>query len=199
MQEQRFSPEDSIRLIQSMIDKTRRGLSDQSHYFLLWGWSALAGCIGQFLLKAVAHYQHHYIVWLISVPCIILTIYFSIRDGKKSGVKTYIGENMKFLWTGIGASFFVLSMIFIRLGWYNCYPFFIMLYGLGAFVSGRILQFKPLVAGGFISWALAAAAIWFSFDYQTLFAAAAILSSYIIPGHLIRNQHSQQKLSLYGK
>jgi hypothetical protein len=42
------------------------------------------------------------------------------------------------------------------------------------------------LAGGIINWLLAVTAVWFSFEYQSLFAATALLFSYIIPGHLIR-------------
>jgi predicted PurR-regulated permease PerM len=73
-------------------------------------------------------------------------------------------------------------------GWLYCYPFFILMYGLGTFVSGRLLQFKPLMIGGILNWILACVAVFFSFDYQMLFAAAAILSSYLIPGYLIKPQ-----------
>jgi hypothetical protein len=55
------------------------------------------------------------------------------------------------------------------------------------------LQFKPFIVGGIISWILAAVAIWFGFDQQTLFAAAAILFSYIIPGHMIRRMETNDK------
>jgi hypothetical protein len=92
---------------------------------------------------------------------------------------------MAYLWTGIGISIFVLSLLFIVVGYQYCFPFFMLFYGLGTFVSGKILQFTPFVVGGMVSWGLAAISIWFSFDYQTLFAAASILFSYIIPGYLI--------------
>ena len=57
-------------------------------------------------------------------------------------------------------------------------------------VSGRLLQFKPLVAGGIINWVLACVCVLVPYDYQLLIAAAAILSSYIIPGHLISSNKS---------
>lgn len=189
-----FSPQESLQLIRNMIDRTRSNISNQSHYFLLWGWCACVACIGQYLLFDVFKYEKHYLVWLITFPCIIITIWFSIRDKKRAKVKTYIDENMDFLWTGVGISFFVASTIFVKLGWENCFPFFIMLYGLGSFVSGKILQFKPFMIGGIISWCLAATAVWFSFSYQSLFGAAAILCSYIIPGHLFRGV--ERKFSL---
>jgi predicted PurR-regulated permease PerM len=61
---------------------------------------------------------------------------------------------------------------------------------MGTFTSGRILQFPPLIAGGILCWILAAVSVWFEFDYQSLFAAFAILISYIIPGYLLRRKYS---------
>lgn len=69
---------------------------------------------------------------------------------------------------------------------------FILLYGLGTFVSGRLLQFKPLVVGGIINWIPVCAAVFFSFDYQMLFAAAAISSSYLLPGYLLKPQKQER-------
>ena len=34
---EQFSPEESLKLIQLMIDRTRRTISVNSRYFLLWG------------------------------------------------------------------------------------------------------------------------------------------------------------------
>jgi len=190
-----FSAEDSLRVIQQMIDRSRRNIYYQSPYFLLWGWSTLFACVGQFLLKTVFNYPHHYIVWLITIPCAVITIIYAARKARTRKVKTYVDESMNFLWTGTGISFFVLSLVFVKIGWFFCYPFYMILYGLGAFVSGRLLQFKPFIVGGIISWILAAVAIWFGFDQQTLFAAAAILFSYIIPGHMIRKMETNDKYS----
>lgn len=191
MQEGNFSPEESLHLIQSMIQKTRTNISENRFYFLLWGWYGFLAILLQFLLKVLVHFPHHYIVWLGILPVVALTIW---RAQKKqhAATKTYVGASMSYLWMGIGISFFVLSFIisnFQKAGWLTAYPFFILFYGLGTFVSGKILQFRPLVIGGIINWVLACACIFFSYDYQLLFAAAAILTSYIIPGHLLKKHH----------
>ena len=85
---------------------------------------------------------------------------------------------MKHLWMGIGISFFVLSLVITNTpgGWLIAYPFFILFYGLGTFISGMFLKFRPLVIGVFLP-----------YDYQILIAAIAILTSYIIPGHIIQS------------
>jgi hypothetical protein len=188
--EENFSPQQSLQLIQSMIDKTKASISHNRIYFLMWGWLSFAGITGQFLLKVVFRYKYHYSVWLITLVGIVFSIVYTAKNRSHRQTRTYIGEAMGYLWSGMAAAFFVLSFIITFLpveksGWLYCYPFFILLYGLGTFVSGRILQFTPLVIGGIFNWILACAAVFFPFDYQLLFAAAAILTSYIIPGHLI--------------
>jgi hypothetical protein len=190
MAEEKFSPEQSLQLIQSMISKTKQNMSDNSIYFLIWGWLTFIAFIGQFILKHILEYEKHYIVWLVVIIGILFSIYQGKKDEKKVRAKTWVGENMSHLWAGMAISFFVLSMIITRMGWETeMYPFFIMLYGLGTFVSGNFLQFRPLIIGGIIAWVLAIGSTWVSYDYQMLFAAAAILFSYIIPAYMLRRKN----------
>ena len=189
MTEENFSPQDSLRVIQSMIEKTRANISGNSHYFLLWGWLTFIGCTGQFILKTIVHYEKHYRVWWVTFIGIVASVYFSFRDGKTKRVKTYLDETMGYLWTGMAFSYFVLSVILTKMGWNTpVFPFFILLYGLGTFVSGCFLKFRPLIAGGILAWVIAMVAVYLSYDYQILAGSAAILVSYIIPGHLLKKK-----------
>ncbi len=189
MAEEKFSPEQSLQLIQSMISKTKQSMSDNSIYFLVWGWITFIACTGQFVLKNIFAYEKHYIVWAVCFVGIVFSIYQGRKDEKTVRVKTYLDESMKHLWAGMAISFFVLGMILTKLGWGTAiFPFFIMLYGLGTFVSGNIIRFKPLIIGGIIAWILAIGSTFASYDYQMLFGAAAILISYIIPAHLLRRK-----------
>jgi hypothetical protein len=190
MAEENFSPQESLQLIQSMIAKTRRDMSDNSIYFLLWGWVTFAACAGQFILKNVVHYEKHYLIWLLVIPATILSAYLGMKENKKKEASTYIGDSMKYLWMGMGISYFVLSMILSKMGWdTNIFPFFILLYGLGTFISGKLLQFTPMVIGGSLAWGLAILSTYFNYDYQMLFGAAAILISYIIPAYMLRSKN----------
>lgn len=184
--QENFSPQDSLRLIESMIQKTRNNLSENRFYFLLWGWATFLAILAQFILKVWFQYRHHYIVWLVTIPVAITTIVYSGRHEQRHQVKTYVGESMGYLWMGIGISFFVLSVIISQLpgSWYHAWPFFILFYGMGTFISGKFLQFRPLIIGGIFNWILAVACLFVPYDYQLLLAALAILTSYIIPGHL---------------
>ncbi|MEI2740422.1 MAG: hypothetical protein V9F01_16740 [Chitinophagaceae bacterium] len=192
MQQDNFSPEQSLELIQSMINKTKQDISHNSIYFLVWGWITFVACTGQFILKHIMKYEQHYQVWWLIVIGVVFSIWYGLKESKTKKTRTYIGDSMKYLWTGMGISFFVLSMILSKIGWGSAiFPFFILLYGLGTFVSGSILQFKPLIAGGVIAWALAIGAVYVEYDYQMLFGAAAILVSYIIPAYFLRSGNNK--------
>jgi len=193
MIDEKFTPQESISLIQSMINKTRRNISDNSIYYLVWGWITFIACTAQFVLKHIYDYEKHYLVWCLIIIGVIFSAWYGSRQGRSQKVKTYIGESIKWLWIGMGIAYFVLSMILTKYGWDKIvFPFFIMLYGLGTFISGNIIQFRPLVIGGIIASGLAIGAAWVEYDYQMLFAAAAILLSYIIPAYMLRyrNKHS---------
>lgn len=190
IKQEKFSPEESLQLIQTMIAKTQKDLGDNSKHFLLWGWVSFIGCTSQFILKNLLNYQKHYLVWLLVIPATIASIYLGIIESKQKRVSTYIGESMKHLWIGMGISYFVLSVILSQMGWHtNIFPFFILLYGLGTFVSGMFLHFRPMVVGGCLAWLLAITAGYFNYDYQMLFGAMAILVSYIIPAYILRSKN----------
>lgn len=186
--EEKLSPQQSLQLIQSMISKAKSDLGENRFYFLLWGWITFVAIICQFILKVILLNDRHYLVWLVTIPAAIITIVYAGRKRKQQGAITYVGESMSHLWTGIGISFFILTIIVANSdrGWTMAWPLFILFYGTGTFVSGRFLQFIPLVIGGIFNWVLALVAIFVPFDYQLLMGAGAILTSYIIPGHLLK-------------
>ena len=187
MQEENFSPQDSLKVIESMLQKTRQEIKGNDIYFLMWGWLTFICCTTQFLLKRVFNYPKHYLVWWLTLVGVALSILISIRQGRQRKVETYIDESMGFLWMGMGISFFVLSMILSKVGWDKpVFPFFILLYGLGTFISGCLLRFRPFIIGGILAWIIAIVAVYLDYDFQILCGGIAIMVSYIIPAYMLR-------------
>jgi hypothetical protein len=184
-----FSPQQSLQLIQTMIDKTKSNMGENRFYFLLWGWTIFLAIMVQFVLKVMLHHPQHYLVWLVTFVSAIISMVRSRRDRHKTRVRTYIGDSMGYLWMGIGISFFVMTFIIsTTIGWLHAWPFMILMYGLGTFISGKILQFNPMVIGGIVNWLLAGICAFVPYDYQLLLAAAAIVTSYLIPAYLIQKE-----------
>ncbi|MBS1599355.1 MAG: hypothetical protein JST75_14110 [Bacteroidetes bacterium] len=194
MEQENLSPEDSLQLIQSMIDKAKNTVADNSFYFLLWGWLVFSASIIQYILKVVLESPYHYLAWTLMFVGMIVSTLYGVNQHKKRKVRTYVEEVLNYLWIGIFVSYILLGFIFARLGWTNCFPFYMMMYSIGTFVSGRALKFPPLVWGAIASWILAVISTFTSYDANILLSSLAILVSYIIPGYLLKNKYRHMQL-----
>ncbi len=195
--EEEFSPEESLKVIRSMIESTKHAISDKSHFFLIWGYATFIGSVLQYYLLAILHSPYHPLAWLITPVAIMLHVIFIFRNKKRERVKTFISEATGYVWFIIMCSYFIFFFVFIKIGWQYCFPFYIMLYGIGTYITGSLLKFRPMVIGGIVCLFLAAIAPYLIFSFQILLSAFAILVSYIIPGHMLRNQYKKQKTIFY--
>src|ERR1041385_8603631 len=112
-----FSPEDSLKIIQTMIDKTKTSVADKSFYFLLWGWLVFIGALLQFILKVVVRTEAHPAAWNIMFIGVIL---HGVRE-KDSSVRSFLDEGLQNIWICIGIVQTLVVFIFIRNGdWEHC-------------------------------------------------------------------------------
>src|SRR5476651_171679 len=127
--EKEFSPQESLQLIHSMINKTKNSVADDSFYFLLWGWLVFGCCIAQYILKVYLLYPNHYIVWwLMPVGGIVSGIYGS-RQSKKQKVKSFVEEAVGYVWLSLAIAFVVLIIINMTgNGWQAAFTYYIILY-----------------------------------------------------------------------
>ncbi len=65
----------------------------------------------------------------------------------------------------------------------------ISLYGLGTFVSGGILKFKPLIFGGIFSWVIAIVALFIPEIYSLLMVSLSVIVAYLIPGYMLKSRN----------
>jgi hypothetical protein len=193
MQEEKLSPERSLQLIQQMIDKAKNTVADRSFYFLLWGWLVFIASLAQFILKVGFNSPYHYTVWSLMIVGVIVSTIHGMTEAKKEPVKTYVGEVLNYLWISILLTYILFGFIFARTGWQNCYPFYILLYSMGSFVSGRALKFPPLVWGAIASWILAVVSTFTTYDINILLCGLAVLFSNIIPGYLLKSKYRKMQ------
>ena len=190
--ENNFSPEESLRVIQSMIDKTRTSVADNSFYFLLWGWLVFIAALLQYILVVFVRTPLNGMAWNLMFIGFIVSI---IRGAKKEQrrVRTYIDEGLGNIWICIVVLQILIVFIFFKRGdWENSYVFFVLSYSTGCFLTGRLLKFAPLVWGAFTSWAIVILMIFADAPANMLLTSAAVLVSYIIPGYLLRRDYKLQ-------
>ncbi len=187
--EKPLSGPESLALISEMIQAAKQDLSDNSYDLLLWGWLVLAAALSHFALLQTT-YDKPWLAWPVLMGLgTVLAFVNGARRGKRERVRTAQGDFMTFLWGGFGVMLLFLLGVGMFQGWGLAYPLIIALYGLGTFATGGALRFRPLVWGGAACWLLATVAFRVAFDVQLLLVAAAVLVSYIVPGHLLKNQY----------
>src|ERR1700729_1409338 len=95
MEDKLINPEESLQILQGMIEKTKANLVYRnSDYLLLWGWLVLLACLIQYFLLTVIHSPHHYYAWHLMWIGFLGSIYLSVRDRKIRRVRTYIDESV---------------------------------------------------------------------------------------------------------
>src|SRR5690348_7975877 len=96
--EQDFSGEESLAIIQSMINKVRNRFSEDGHLYLLWGWVVLACSIAQFILMHYLHYEQGYYVWMACWLTFIYQFIYLSKKHRKRTVRTYTDDIIKYVW-----------------------------------------------------------------------------------------------------
>lgn len=179
-----------IEFIEEMIATTKGNLSNGRIHFLLWGWLVFIAALSNYFLLKFTEYANHWLMWPVLMSLgVVLAIYFSRKQSKESTVITKIDKMLIQLWVGFVITLVVVLSAMGAMGPEKVYPMLMALYGLGTFVSGGVLNFKPLQVGAVAAWVCASIGFYQTqFDSQLILIAAAILFSYIIPGHLLSSK-----------
>ncbi|MGB8193655.1 MAG: hypothetical protein WCF67_17115 [Chitinophagaceae bacterium] len=191
-----FSPQQSLAVIQSMIETARNQFSENGHLYLLWGWVVFVCSLAQFVLMNYFKYEHHYIVWMLTWAAFIYQFIYIARTRKKDKVKTYADRMIGYVWVAFVVLMFLFGFLFGREMGDEYYklmsPGFLSLYGMPTFLSGIILRFRPLVIGGIGCWVLAVTSSYIPYEYQLLLLSAAMVVAWIIPGYLLRTKYKKE-------
>ena len=184
MEEQNIKPEESLQIIQSMINRAQNNLSENGFLFIFWGWLVFLSAAAFYVLIKMDN-EYAGLAWLGMPAGGIFTMIYSIRKNKKEKVKSYIDNYMAFVWIAFGAGLLItLSMgPKLQLG---CYPMVIMLYAIVTFITGGIIRFTPLIVCGAMSFPISVFAFFVGFENQVILLALSVLVSYIVPGHLLQ-------------
>jgi len=193
MQQENFSPKDSLQLIDSMISQAKNRFSENGFLYLLWGWLILVCSIGHFILLKLNWFKHPEIIWASCWLAVIFQVIYISKTKKKEKVKTYSDEIINYIWISFGVCMFIMSFILGKSNvWDKVYSLFLMLYGVPTLLSGVVMQFKPLKIGGIICWVLALISAFLHPLYGLLLLAVAVAAAWIIPGYQMRKKYNQQ-------
>ena len=185
-----LKPEQSLQIIESMINRTKSNMHDSSFYFLLWGWVVLAGIAGQMILEIFTDFSKPYLAWLIIFPGIIATIVYSIRHSKKKKVSTHLDKINFMIWISFLVSY-MIAIIFMKEFNYMIVPIIFLLAGNATFLTGCVIKFKPLILGGIVFWIGTVLTFVLPDNYSLYLNIIMIIFGYLVPGYLLKSQNKK--------
>lgn len=184
-----MNEQESLILIRDMISRARGEVKDGGYFFLLWGWLVVSGCV------------LHYGLWDLIGPAIAAVVWAGVgalggigtwvgmrRQRAKSGGRSYGTGYIQQTWTAVAAVLLILTGLGIGqvISFEQVYPMYIFLYGLGTYITGGIISFRPLQIGALLAWGLAIGAFFVGVKEQLLLIGLAIIFTYLIPGYLLK-------------
>jgi len=183
-QAKNLTAEESLAIITTMISDAQGKVQRNSFFFLFWGWVVAVANIGFYILIQ-AGVEHPYLIWTITIPAWIFTIIKMLRRKHERVAKSHFDYISSWLWMSFGVIIFTLVFFGGKIN-YQLTPVILIVSSIPTFVSGIIVRFKPLVAGGIAFWICGVIAFLVPFDTQPLIGGVAIICGYLIPGYILK-------------
>ena len=189
-EEKKLKPEESLQIIEQMIQKAKTNLHDSSFYFLLWGWIVLIAIISQMLIVHFTDYTKPYIVWLIIIPGVIASFVYGATKGNKSKITSHL-DKINFLnWIVFLISYSIV-LIFMKNFDFKIVPIIFLLAGNATFITGVIIKFKALIFGGIIFWIGVIVQFIVPKEFVEFISPIIIIFGYLVPGYLLKFQNKK--------
>ena len=165
--------------------------------FLAWGYPTVLALLVEF--AALLIWNEDWCAWLwAGIPLIgtPLMIYFLNEDYERTHRRTLEQNIILVMWIFIGFASCVggAAMGFSGVFQQAFFAYLSLLCGMGCFMTGIILHFRPKTICGILASLLSAVPLFFQGDlwpWQLLVTAVTITISLIIPGHLFRRYVKQ--------
>ena len=194
-----LTPSESLQIISGMINTVQKRYSENGFLYLFWGWLVFFCGITQFILLHFFAYPYHYMIWMVTWLGLIFQIFYLRKKRTETRVRTYADTIIGYVWMSflilMIVIFFQLSHLSIEMKELLIMPVLLALYGLPVFLSGIILRFRPLIAGGICCWILSITASVISYEYQLLLIPVAMIVAWILPGYILRKKFSEESNS----
>ena len=192
MEEENFSQQDSLKLINEMIGKAKRSYVTKGTASIVWG-SLIVFCSIITWAKIKYGFNIGFDVWLLLLLALIPQIYFSVKEKRSKNYTSHEEGAVYFVWITFAICIFILSFYNSKFGNEHSTTLVMMLYGIPTFITGGIFKFKPMIFGGLCCWVLSVISIYTSVENDMLLMAASGLVAWFIPGVILFNRYQKQR------
>lgn len=188
-EEPNLSHLESLQVIMKTIERTRDNFRVNSFYFMLWGWLVAIASFGFFTLHRFTSFKFYFIPFpVLAIVGIVVTVLHYRKQRALAPTESYLTYFLSRMWMVLGLCFIVV--VFINVSQHlTPFTYTLILAAIGTLVSGLVMQFRPMIAGGIFFLVSAITTIFLPEDYKVLLHGVAIIAGYLIPGYLLRASH----------
>ena len=187
---------DEIRLIQEMIERTRKITAGSWMFFLVWGIVAILGVAGMYVLVFIEQYSWIWLNWVVFMGIgVVFSIVYGKKHEKQQGARTYPTIATAQVWYACGMGFFLVGFIFPLLklySWGLIAVFISLVAGILAFTLGGIYEWNLLKWCGVLWWLGAIGMVFIHENYRALLFVPLLLIGYIMPALILRSMYYKQ-------
>ncbi|MEM6641464.1 MAG: hypothetical protein AAF616_00680 [Bacteroidota bacterium] len=189
--EENLTNEERLILISDMISQAKKNFaSGGSFHFLLWGWVISLANFGHYFLEKFDLFDAPFIVWLITFPASVVSIWYGFAKSKNAPVRSHLDTVYSSIWISVFAMVIICLVFMAKLG-FNHNPIILLFAGLGTFISGILMKYRPIKIGGIILWVGACMGLFSSVTDQQLIAGISVILGQLIPGYMLKKVESK--------
>lgn len=190
-QEKNLTEQESLQIIQQMIQTAKQEQKDDGLGWIIWGWLLFTASMLTWLNLRFGWFSN-YLFWNIFGGLTAVFILYELLRyrffQRKERVKTYTGDLFKKLNAGFFL-FLIMIILSMNLGVHPVKGFALLigLYGFWILIYGTALDFRPSIIGAYVCWGFGFAALFLDTDQFGLLMilhALAVLFGYLVPGHI---------------
>ncbi len=193
MEEKKFTADESLALISSMIQQTRNRMVRQSKPTLLvWGYVTVLVTAAVFIALWQTGDSRYNWLWL-TIPLLgWVTMRLTQRRSKptQGEAHTFVDRVIGIVWAVMGFSVLFVSLVSGFGVWFGVgMPILfivLLMLGVGTAITGLVIRFTPVSIGGIFGILFAPILLIAGGYWQFVIFAAGFVVMMIIPGHILR-------------
>ncbi len=212
MAEKQLTEQESLLIIQQMINRVRNNFVDTGIGPILWG-TVITICSLVQAAKIYYDFELTFDIWWLALFAIVPQVFISINERKERKAKGWDDDILSYVWTCFGIAVFIVNFINNRLAgelapaiesyrsaghaiqssWSFASCFLLLVFGFPTIITGAARKQRWMLAGGIFCWVSAIAATFTPTYVDFVLMAFAAALSWLIPGLMIRSNYLKQK------
>ena len=212
MAEKQLTEQESLLIIQQMINRARNNFVDTGIGPILWG-TVITICSLVQAAKIYYDFELTFDIWWLALFAIVPQVFISINERKERKAKGWDDDILSYVWTCFGIAVFIVNFINNRLAgelapaiesyrsaghaiqssWSFASCFLLLVFGFPTIITGAARKQRWMLAGGIFCWVSAIAATFTPTYVDFVLMAFAAALSWLIPGLMIRSNYLKQK------